>query len=77
LIICVSTQQPFPGETKVGIVFGAIADFNRYLAKSAMWKDKMIQLEICNLSVNVTIVLGSEQKVAWLMIYIALETLGP
>jgi hypothetical protein len=31
LMICVSTQEPFPGETKVGF-FKAIADLKRYLA---------------------------------------------
>jgi hypothetical protein len=45
-MICVSTPQPFPGEIKVGILFGAIADLKRYLAKSGKWKDMMIQLGI-------------------------------
>jgi len=48
-MICNSTQQPFPGETKVGILFRAIADLNRYLAKSGRGENMMIQLDILHL----------------------------
>jgi len=47
-MICVSTQQAFPGETKVGILFGAIAYLKRYLGKSGKWQGMMMQLDIDN-----------------------------
>ena len=52
--ICVSTQQPFPSETKVEILFGAIADLKRYLAKTGRWKGILIHSDICTLPVPVT-----------------------
>jgi len=44
-MICVSTQQPFPGEIKVGFFRLAIADLKRYLVKSGRGEDMMIQLD--------------------------------
>ena len=66
LTIGISTLEPFLLEAKVGIFFVTIADLKRYLAKARRWKDIMLQLVIYNRSVSVTIILGSEQKVAYL-----------